>query len=184
MVRYRGDAAAAVEEEEEEDVETDDETVGGEDEVECPAGLGGYQIGLFQNSVLTKALPMSKEGYRMVKDQYKVLKNKKTGAAPAAAAAPARKKGSAAAAAATQPAKKKGGGLGVQPQHVAIKKARSPAISSAAVATLSALDALPPAKPKRVLSEKQLAALARGREENAKKRELMRREEALSQSTY
>jgi hypothetical protein len=39
--------------------------------VECPTGLGGYQLLVYKNNNLKKASPMSEEGYQYVKSKFK-----------------------------------------------------------------------------------------------------------------
>ena len=119
----------------------------GEEFAECAPGSGGYQVAVYKNNNLKMLEPLGESSYKYVKSKFK---------------------------------KHEGGG-GVQPAHKKIQKtprkprakkqpkaSESPSASPPppSIATTSAPAAAAP-KPKRVLSEKQRIALAKGREKRA-----------------
>lgn len=119
---------------------------GGDNEyAECKPGVGGYQLAVYKKNNLKRLEPLGEEVYSYVTSKLKkhqgVLRGKKVG-----------------------------GGEGVQESHKKIKKEKAPknkkkdvVLETGGEAKESAT-ASAAAKPKRILSEKQKEALARGRE--------------------
>lgn len=122
----------------------------GEEFVDCKPGIGGYQVAVYKNNNLKMLEPLGEQvcGYvktKLTKHQGSESKGKKRQRATA-----------------TNKKSEKGKAeIGLQEVNKKIKKTKKATTSSPVAAAAVASS---PAKPKRVLTEKQKEALARGRE--------------------